>query len=118
MRSFPGSFLIILDGEAISKPDENAGNGDGNGDGTGDFQRARAGMGGTVATFTLKDCVVESDGWMLGPLANEDDSDRLRNVLWVRKEEEGKESMLQKVEAQKNGEGYKLLFGGECFELQ
>jgi hypothetical protein len=104
MDSLDNSFLIIIDGKPLSKPDRS----------TKPNSQATAGDG-TLASFKLHDGVLESNGWLLGRLVNEDEESLgLKKVVWIKKDDSGKGSEeLQKVEAEKTGEAYKLLLGGK-----
>ncbi|KAH7413649.1 hypothetical protein DE146DRAFT_749854 [Phaeosphaeria sp. MPI-PUGE-AT-0046c] len=100
MESLDASFLILIDGKPLAKPNTSGG----------DRTQATAGDG-TLASCKLENGVLECDGWILGRLNDEDESLGLKEVMWLKKED-GKEGQLQAVTAEKNGNDYKLLFGG------
>lgn len=102
MDSLDNSFLLIIDGKPLSKPDRS----------TKPNSQATAGDG-TLASLRLHDGVLSSGDWLLGrPVDEDEESIGLKKVVWVKKDDSAGEK-LQKVEAEKAGETYKLLLGGE-----
>lgn len=104
MDSLDTSFLIIIDGKPLSKPDRS----------TKSNSQATAGDG-TLASLKLHDGVLSSGDWILGrPVTEDEESLGLKKVVWIKADNSGKGSEeVQKVEAEKTGEAYKLLLGGE-----
>ena len=101
MESLENSFLVIIDGKPLSKPDRS----------TRPNSQATAGDG-TLGALKLHDGVLSSGDWILGrPFDEDEESVGLKKVVWIKSDGSGPE--LQKVEAEKTGDAYKLLLGGE-----
>lgn len=101
MGSIEGSFTIAVNGQPVTKPEDN-----------GD-ERIHAKTGGSEpAVFVLKDHHLESDDWYLGRFVIEDRSLMPKRVYWFKKRQTSIDQ-VQTTHAEKRGEGeYRLLIGG------
>ncbi|KAL5116698.1 hypothetical protein ACEQ8H_005447 [Pleosporales sp. CAS-2024a] len=101
MHTLDTPFTIEINGRPIAKVAS----------GSEERPQATLGTAETAAQFTLKDGVLECDGWMLGRSVSEDRSLLPKKVMWFKRESENK-AQVHPVAVEKSGEDYKPTFHG------
>jgi hypothetical protein len=103
MDTLPSPFSISINDKPVAKISDS------------DSSRTQAKVesGAEAAVFELKNGRLGCGGWMLGRNLTEDRSMLPKKVMWFKMAEE-EERTVQKVEAEKEGDGYVLRFGGTC----
>lgn len=101
MHTLDAPFTIEINGRPIAKVTA----------GSDERPQATLGTADDAAMFTLKDGVLECDGWMLGRNVTEDRSLLPKKVMWFKTESENK-GQVHPVAVEKNGEEYKPTFHG------
>ncbi|KAJ5677921.1 uncharacterized protein N7477_003554 [Penicillium maclennaniae] len=99
MESLDRPFTIQIDDEYVTRVEDDS------------EYPTHASVGSEPAVFTLKNSVLECDGWYLGRHVIEDRSLMPKRILWFKVGEQDP-GIIQPTLAEPEGDSYKLVLGG------